>query len=108
MNSRRFFERKLKIHDSFDLFRRFAEGDRFVEDDSLIYRRFTEEFLDSIGKSKMHDSFDLSKKYKAIDDYFRVDWKIKEKDPSIRLESQKRRYWRFAKGDWKRFFWFDF
>ena len=72
MNSRRFFEGKSKIHDSFDLLRRFAGGDR-REDDPLIYRRFTEEFLDSIGKSKMHDSFDLSKKYKAIDDYFRVD-----------------------------------
>ena len=46
-------------------------------------RRFTEEFFDSIGKSKIYDFFNLSKIYKAIDDYLRVNWKIKEEDPLI-------------------------
>ena len=53
------------------------------KDDASIYRRFTEEFFDSIGKLKIYDFFNLSKIYKAIDDYLRVNWKIKEEDPLI-------------------------
>ena len=80
---------KVTESDSFDsIFRNLKRTilwfiEELQKDDASIYRRFTEEFFDSIGKSKIYDFFNLSKIYKAIDDYLRVNWKIKEEDPLI-------------------------
>ena len=76
---------KVTESDSFDsIFRNLKRTILwFIEELQKDDRRFTEEFFDSIGKSKIYDFFNLSKIYKAIDDYLRVNWKIKEEDPLI-------------------------